>query len=663
MLHISRYLPQKLFLLIFSIGFTTACGNNFLTFSPTATPARQTEIVVITPTPEPTLSPTPPPLTGDFRPHPILSNNKVRQAIAYCLNRPQLIEKVYPFLPEKQQNLLLQDTFLPKDHWATTTGNITSTTYSFLPEKGKQLLEAAGWQERFEGQPRLNNTGQPLALTLVGGDSEFAQTLENELEKQLFTHCGIQIIRSQVPASLLFGKEGPLEKRTFELATFAWLSGIEPYGQTLYACNQIPNPANNLQGQNYGGWCNSKADKAVITANNTLDRQKRKEAYAILQQEFANDMISLPLFRRFALAAATPKLLNFKPDATESSYTANIAAWQMKNERQSLVLGMLQEPKSLFSLEDASIATSLATDLLTERAVTSFAGNYQAVALNQMPSLDNGLAKIQTVRVKPGEVVWSTKNQTTTLNPGVQVINSNGEPITYTEGPIDLPQLQVTFEMTQGLKWEDGTPVTKADFALAYEVNCHSALAAANNRVCASIQKIDFMSDLSYIITYLPGALWTEYFLPPFGHFVGTQATLGAYPAHREVDYQGKKVKLADLPLEAWNKLSEITEKPLSYGPYKLVEWRKGQRMIFEANPFYYKGALALKVIVLQFFANADLATTQLLLNNIDVLGPEALNTNSAMESLFAAEKSGQINLYPFLSMTWEHLDMNLFSE
>ena len=40
-------------------------------------------------------------------PHPILGDVKVRQAIAYCTNRPELIKSVYPFLTEEQQKGLL----------------------------------------------------------------------------------------------------------------------------------------------------------------------------------------------------------------------------------------------------------------------------------------------------------------------------------------------------------------------------------------------------------------------------------------------------------------------------------------------------------------------------------------------------------------------------
>ena len=48
------------------------------------------------------------------KPHPVLGDVKVRQAIAYCTNRPELIASVYPFMPKEQQAALLMDTIIPR---------------------------------------------------------------------------------------------------------------------------------------------------------------------------------------------------------------------------------------------------------------------------------------------------------------------------------------------------------------------------------------------------------------------------------------------------------------------------------------------------------------------------------------------------------------------
>lgn len=195
----------------------------------TAEPIRETvvETVVVTEAvaPEPYTTP-----------HPILSDIRVRQAIAYCTNRPELIASVYPYLTPEQQQELLMDTFLPKAHWAAAKENIT--VYPFDPEKGKQLLEEAGWT----GEPiRSNANGEPLSLSFTTTNAQFRQTWSAVFIRQMQA-CGIQIIPTYAPASWWFGSSTGLRRRDFELGAFAWVGQADPGGQTLYACNQIPLP-------------------------------------------------------------------------------------------------------------------------------------------------------------------------------------------------------------------------------------------------------------------------------------------------------------------------------------------------------------------------------------------------------------------------------------
>ncbi len=43
---------------------------------------------------------------------------------------------------------------------------------------------------------------------------------------------------------------------------------------------------------------------------------------------------------------------------------------------------------------------------------------------------------------------------------------------------------------------------------------------------------------------------------------------------------------LADVPAAEWATLPEIAEKPLSYGPYMITDWTKGQSITFAKNPY-----------------------------------------------------------------------------
>lgn len=612
--------------------------------------------VEVTPTPDPD-APTAQP-TGSLKvPHPILSDERVRHAIAYCTNRSELIEAVYPFLGEEERDRLLMDTFIPQGHWALATEGVT--TYPFDPEKGKELLEEAGWQMgEFDDEPRINEDGEFLSLKFTTTDAPFRVTWATVLEQQLMENCGIQIIRTHAPGSWWFGNATGLQRRDFELGAYAWVGQADPSGTTLYSCNQIPLPENNWEGQNYMGWCNETASKAIIAANSVLDREERQKHFAVVQQEFSKDMVSLPLFNRFEAAAASNNLINFDPDVSESSYVTNIHEWELQDGGDTVIIGLTQEPATLFTLlEDASVA-QLAGDLLTSRAATGKGYDYQAVALTELPTVENGGAVLDEVEVEEGDMVWSTDGEAVELAPGVEILNSDNEVVVYEEGTVTMHQLTANFELQEGLAWEDGEPLKAADIELANEINCNPETGAVSMLVCNSVESFEVTSDTTFSYTYLPGAKWPEYMVYTPGTFAGTSFTIGAYPSHIQTE-DGRA--LADVPPNEWSTLPEIATQPLSYGPYKLVSWEKGQRMEFEANPNYYLGEPKIKNVIIQFFSDSNAAVAQLLTGDIDVVGTETLGAGAELETMFNTGEEGRIQFFPLASATWEHIDMNLF--
>lgn len=590
-------------------------------------------------------------------PHPILSDLRVRQALAYCTDREELIASVYPFLDEEDRQGLLMDTFLPQGHWALAPQDAI-TTYPFDPEQGSALLEEAGWTLAEGDELRFNESDEPLSISFTTTNAQFRQTWAAVLEQQLLENCGIQIIRTHAPGSWWFGSATGLQRRDFELGAYAWVGQADPGGNTLYSCNQIPVPDNNWEGQNYMGWCNEEASRAINAAVNSLERETRIEQYEIVQREFTADMISLPLFNRVEAVAASTNVVNIAPDPTTSSQYYNIAEWELADGGDTVILGFTQEPASLFlPVESAAVANDAAA-LMMVRLVNSLSYDYQPIALEELPTIENGGTTDEVVTVEEGDTVWLVGlGERVELEPGMEVLNADGELEIYEGGTIDLRQLAVTFDLPEGLIWEDGEPVKAADFELAHDIECDPESGAVSLTVCDSIEVIEY-SDTSYTITYLPGARWSEY----FAYGIGTYSNLfsiGAYPSHRELS-DGRT--LAEVPASEWSTLTEVAEEPLSYGPYRLVEWQKGQRMVFEANPFYYGDPPPIPNVIIQFFPDTNQAIAQLLTGGVDVLGTETLGAGTEIQSVLDAEEGGDpIQVFLLSSPTWEHIDMNLF--
>jgi ABC-type transport system substrate-binding protein len=128
----------------------------------------------------------------------------------------------------------------------------------------------------------------------------------------------------------------------------------------------------------------------------------------------------------------------------------------------------------------------------------------------------------------------------------------------------------------------------------------------------------------------------------------------GLYPAHQVIS-DGRV--LADVPAKEWATLPEVAEKPLAYGPYKLVEWVKGEKMAFVANE-YWVGPAPKSLNFVIVFLTPESAEAALLSGQVDILASESLAGLS--EALAAAEAEGIIVTYVEAGGTWEHIDLNL---
>ena len=582
-------------------------------------------------------------------PHPILSDVRVRQAIAHCVDRDALIASVYTYVSDDVKPSLRMDSFVPKTHWAYGG---PYTDYPYDPAAGAALLDEAGWTLAAGATVRQNANGDPLALSLTTTDAQFRQTWAAVAEQNL-EGCGFDITRNHIPASYWFGDTTGLARREFELGAFAWVGQADPSGQTLYACNQIPLPTNNWEGQNYMGWCNQTASDAIVLANNTLDRDGRIAAYDIVEEEFAKDMVSLPLFQRAEAEAWSTNLEGIVVDPTEYA-TASAANWTLADGGDTIVIGFSQEPASMHSLvESAAVQTQIA-QMAVGVPNTQYNYDFQPVLQKELSTIESGLATNEMVDVKPGDTVYNADGEPEALAAGTRVV-LDGQTIEYDgSSPLQLPQLKVTHALNP-YTWSDGTPGSIEDVKLAYQINCDKDSGAVSFTTCDSFQSVEYNEgdEISWTITYLPGAQSPTYYVMPFS----IEPKAPVYPAHQVVS-DGRNLK--DIPAAEWLTLPEIAEKPLSYGPFMITEWIKGQSITMEANPYYEPGTGVQKIVVV-IVTDTNQAVAQLLGGEVDYLEKATLGGGAEVQTLVDAAAAGQVNLEIIPSPTWEHIDMNMF--
>jgi ABC-type transport system substrate-binding protein len=588
------------------------------------------------------------------QPHPMLSDIRVRQAIAHCIDRDALISAVYTYVPDDVKASLRMDSMIPKTHWAYSG---PYQDYPYSVEDGGALLDEAGWTMDESSGYRVNADGDTLELTLTTTNAQFRQTWAAVVEQQL-ADCGILVIRQHTPASWWFGDTTGLARRDFELGAYAWVGQADPGGQTLYACNQIPLPSNNWEGQNVMGWCNQRASDNIVLANNTLDREARIAAYNAVQEEFGKDMVSLPLFQRAEAEAWSLNLEGLVVDPTEYG-TASAGSWSLADGGDTIVLGFSQEPASMWSLVESAAVQAQIAQMGIGVGNTQYSYDFQPVLQDSMSTIESGLAVSETVDVQLGDIVYTADGASEALAQGTRVL-VNGEVVEYDgSSALQLPQLTVTYRL-KPYTWSDGTPGSIDDIRLAYQINCDRESGATTFNTCDSfgtaedpLSNVTFGEGLEWTIQYLPGSLSPTYYVMPFS----ISPNNPIYPSHQVLS-DGRQ--LADVPAVEWATLPEIAEMPLSYGPFVITEWVKGQSLTMEANPYYEAGTGVQRITVL-FIPDTNQAVAQLLSGDVDYVEKATLGGGAEVQLVADAATQGNINFEIIPSPTWEHIDMNLF--
>ena len=256
------------------------------------------------------------------------SDVRVRQALAFCLDRQQVVDSVLSGLST------VPNSYLPSDH---PLYNPDVSSYSFNVAAAAQLLEQAGWKDvdHDPSTPRQAwgvagiPSGTPFEVNYVTTNAVQRQQVSTLLTASL-AQCGIKVNLQYLDANTLYapGPDGVLFGRNYDLAEFAMGStGIEPPCD-WYTSSEVPNAANNWVGTNVSGTSDPAFNAACLAAQQSLpDDPAHSAAYAQAQSIFTNQLPVIPLYWRVKTAAAQPGLCHFYLDPTAASSLWNIEAF------------------------------------------------------------------------------------------------------------------------------------------------------------------------------------------------------------------------------------------------------------------------------------------------------------------------------------------------
>ena len=241
---------------------------------------------------------------------PDVSDLKVRQAIAYTIDRQKIVDQVM-----LGQVKPLQDIFVPEQ------SQVYSPSWEmYKPDKAKAeaLLAEAGYAKGTDGFYAKNGARLTLEFKTTSGNTgreKMFQIMQAQLKD-----VGIDVKFAFEEANTFFSASTP--NGDFQVAEWAWIAAPDPTVKTLFSAEQLP-----PNGQNYYRYKNADVTKWINEADAEVDMAKRATLSKQISKQMAADLPIIPLYQRLSILAVKPYIHGATNNATLEGAFWNLSEW------------------------------------------------------------------------------------------------------------------------------------------------------------------------------------------------------------------------------------------------------------------------------------------------------------------------------------------------
>lgn len=220
---------------------------------------------------------------------PPLDNVKIRQAIAYAVDREKIIGELLA------GQAVLAHSILPVESWAYSDG----VKYEFNPDRARQLVKESGYKN------------EPIKFKYSAGNSavnQYAQVIQGFMKD-----VGLNVeIETLDPNTL----RSQLGSGQFQMNTGRWIGGNQDpiFYRDLFSTGKIPTAKGGCC--NRSRYSNPEFDKIVEEAFNTTDRERAKELYIKSQEIISRDVPLVPLWYPANMCVSNRRIGNVKIGAS-----------------------------------------------------------------------------------------------------------------------------------------------------------------------------------------------------------------------------------------------------------------------------------------------------------------------------------------------------------
>ncbi len=220
--------------------------------------------------------------------HPFFSDKRVRQALAYSIDR-QAIADLYGRGGRATSNILMSPTGFQSHN----------TAWNYDPEKAKVLLDEAGWVDE-DGDGVREKQGRRLGILFQTSVNPVRQRTQ-QIVQQSLESIGFEVQLKSIDSSIFFGPitENTNTRRHFyaDLEEYAYSNKSPDPASYMQAwlCDEIAQRSNNWALSNWARYCNPEYDTIYRNAAQEIDPEQRRRLFIDLNDLLIMDAAVIPL--------------------------------------------------------------------------------------------------------------------------------------------------------------------------------------------------------------------------------------------------------------------------------------------------------------------------------------------------------------------------------
>lgn len=239
---------------------------------------------------------------------PLFSDKRVRQAIAFAIDKDEILRGVLLGYGVKATGPYKPDTWFY---------NPDVRRYPYDPKMATALLAEAGWLDR-DGDGWLDKEGRTFSFTTITNQGNSLRNRTAQIIQYRLKQIGIEMkIRTLEWTALI---NDFIDKRRFEAVILGWTLGQDPDIYDIWHSSKTGGKE-----LNFISYHNPEMDQLLVKGRKTFDRNERKKIYWRIQEILAEDQPYTFLYVPMALPLIHKRFKGIEP--APAGITYNFIRW------------------------------------------------------------------------------------------------------------------------------------------------------------------------------------------------------------------------------------------------------------------------------------------------------------------------------------------------